>query len=247
MKPRPTSAAANGPLRVFACARTFMRASARARRRAGPGRGSDGLPFAALRVPCGARSSGPSHSSLRSLRSLRSNTCAESDDEARQMRARPEALRSSAAPIRPAQAPHVALRATASVCDAMHATNGSATRHPGRAQRACEALRSTGLVARARSAPRELTRRVCLSAVSAANVASYAAGLQDRAPQGSRSEAKTASPKRWALPGCLVAVPLSASREYNDRDGPKADIRRAQALHGSQAAHSAVEPLRCRR
>ena len=227
--------ATSGPLRLFAIVRSFKFVSARARRRARPGRGSDGLPFASLRVPCGTRSSGPSHNSLRSLRSLRSNTCAESDDEARQMRARPEGLRSSAAPIRPAQAPPGALPATEVVSDTTHTTPLSATRHPGRAQRACEALRSTGLVARARSALRALTRRVCSSAVSAANVASYAAGPPStgsgrsvpstssgaRAPQGSRSEAKTASPARWALPGCPVAAPLPTQRNFNNRKGPK--------------------------
>ena len=244
-----------------------MRESARARRRAGPGRGSDGWPFAALRVPCGARSSGPSHNSLRSLRSLRSNRCDESDDEARQMRARPEdlalqaasglaprplarhkqspglfvsGLTSSAAPIRPAQAPPGALPATASACAASHATTGPATRHPGRAQRACEAPSSAGFGARARSALRALTRCVCSTTVSAANGVSYATGPPStgsgrsvpstssgvRAPQGSRSEAKTASPARWALPGCLVAAPLPAKRKFNDRNAPHAEPSR---------------------
>ena len=53
-------------------------------------------PLAARRVPCGARSRGPSRNSLRSLRSLRSNNLDESEDEARAARARPRALRSSA-------------------------------------------------------------------------------------------------------------------------------------------------------
>ena len=227
--------ATSGPLRLFAIVRSFKFVSARARRRARPGRGSDGLPFASLRVPCGTRSSGPSHNSLRSLRSLRSNTCAESDDEARQMRARPEDLRSSAAPIRPAQAAPGALRATGSVCRATHATNASATRHPGRAQRACEAPSSAGFGARARSALRALTRCVCPTTVSAANGGSYATGPPStgsgrsvpstssgaRAAQGSRSAAKTASPARWALPGCPVAAPTSAKREFKGSNCPR--------------------------
>jgi hypothetical protein len=118
------------PLRLFAGVCFLVPASARATRQTGPGRGSDGWPFAALRVPCGARPSGPSHNSLRSLRSLRSNRCDESDDEARQG-ARPKALRSSAAPIRPAQAPPAALPATGSVCDAPPTTTASATGQPG--------------------------------------------------------------------------------------------------------------------
>ena len=40
-------------------------------------------PFAALRVPCGARSRGPSRNSLHSLRSLRSNNRDESEHDAR--------------------------------------------------------------------------------------------------------------------------------------------------------------------
>ena len=253
----PTSCrvTACGALRLFARVRLCMLASARARRRARPARGSNGWPFAALRVPCGTRSSGPAHNSLRSLRSLRSNTCAESDDEARQMRARPEDLRSSAAPIRPAQAPPAALRATASACEAALTAAGSATRHPGRAQRACAAPSSAGFEARARSALRALlsrihqvvdskglsfsdlraifgrgpittlTRCVCSTTVSAANGGSYATGPRARAAQGSRSEAKTASPARWALPGCLVAAPRPTMRKFKDRTGPIAEAR----------------------
>ena len=157
-----------GPILMFASVRCLMLASARARRRAGPGRGSDGWPFAALRGPCGARSSGPSLNSLRSLRSLRSDSRDESVDEARQG-ARPEALCSSAAPIRPAQAPPAALPATGLVCDVPHATTGSATGQPGRARHACEAPSSTGAGARARSALRALTRRDCSTTVSEAN------------------------------------------------------------------------------
>ena len=55
---------------------------------------------------------------------------------------------------------------------------------PGRAS---EVPRSAGRAALARSATPPLTRRRCLSAESAANVASSAAGPRDRASQGSRS------------------------------------------------------------
>jgi hypothetical protein len=41
------------------------------------------------------------------------------------------------------------------------------------------------------------------------------------AAQGSRSAAKTASPERWALPGCLVAALLPADeRKFNGGIGP---------------------------
>ena len=207
MKPLPKWVAAHGPLRLSACVRSLVHAFVRARRQAAPGRGSDGWPFAALRRPCGARPSGPSHNSLRSLRSLRSDRRDESDDEARQG-ARPEGLRSSAAPIRPTQAPPAALPATGSVCDAPPTTTASATGQPGSARRACEAPSSTGCGARARSAPRDLTRRACSSAANAVSAASCATGPRTRAAQGSRSAAKTASAARRALSGCPVAAPL---------------------------------------
>jgi hypothetical protein len=195
-------------------------------------------------VPCGARSSGPSHNSLRSLRSLRSNRCAESDDIARQG-ARPEALRSSAAPIRPAQAPPAALPASASVIDAPPAPAASATGHPGRAWRACEAPSSAGCGARARSALREPTRRACPSAANAASVASCATGPRTRAAQGSRSAAETASAKRCARPGCPVAAPLPEKREFNDNsNAPQAAPCPSAAFHASPIVLSAVEQPR---
>ena len=215
---------------------------ARAKPQAGHRQRFDAAAFAALRLPCAARSPGPSHNSLRSLRSLRSNRCDESDDEARQMRARPEDLCSSAAPIRPTQAPPAALPATAAVLGVPHATNVSAMGHPGRDQRACEAPSSAGFGARAHSALRELTRRACSTTVSAANGGSCATGPRARAAQGSRSEAKTASPKRWALPGWPVAAPLRAMRTSNVRNGPQAALCTA-AFHPSPVARGAVEQM----
>ena len=63
-------------------------------------------------------------------------------------------------------------------------------------RRACAAPRSTGLEARARSALRQPSRRGCLNAAAEGREVSSAAGPRDRAPQGSRSEARTAAPKR---------------------------------------------------
>jgi len=222
VKPTSSRVAASDPSSLFTGVRSLLLASARARRRARPGRGSDGLPFAALRVPSGTRPSGPSHNSLRSLRSLRSDRCDESVHEAR-WRARPEALLSSAAPIRPAHAAPGALPAVGSVIDAPPTTDAPATGHSGRAQRACKAPSSAGFEARARSALRELTRRACSTTVSAANEGSCATGPRARAAQGSRSEAKAASPERWAWPGCPVAALLRRSRESTDHNSPSVD------------------------
>ena len=90
--------------------------SARARRRAGCGRGSEGLPCAALRVPCDARIPGRWPNSLRSLRSLRSDS--RPPVRARSaLRARPGILCFSAAPTRPTRTPPGALPATILVFD----------------------------------------------------------------------------------------------------------------------------------
>ena len=60
-------------------------------------------------------------------------------------------------------------------------------------------------------APCELTCGICLSAVSEANAASYAAGPWTRASQGSRSEAQTAAAKRHSEPGRAFAAPMPES------------------------------------
>ena len=54
----------------------------------------------------------------------------------------------------------------------------------GRRQRAYAALSSAGLLAARVSALRDLTRRICSSAVSAANVASYATGQETEQRRG---------------------------------------------------------------
>ena len=67
-----------------------------------------------------------------------------------------------------------------------------------------EKRRTCGL---ARSANRELTRCACLSEVNAVNAASCATGPQDRASQGSRSEAKAATVKRCGPPAQAFGAP----------------------------------------
>ena len=75
--------------------------------------------------------------------------------------------------------------------------------HPGRRQRAFEALRSTGLVA-ARSASSSDSSRL-FERSERSERSELRDGLRDRAPQGSRSAAETASTKRCRLPGCAFA------------------------------------------
>ena len=216
--------AASGPLLTLTCVRFLTPASAHARRRAGCGRSADCLP--SLREGALRCSTFWPVAELTSLAALSAFKQPATSQSTKRADARGQQVSASRRRTRRcARTPPGALRVTVSACAAPHATTVSATGHPGSAQRASEALRSTGLVARARSAPRRLTRRVCLSAVSAANGASYAAGPLDRAPQGSRSEAKTASAARCALPGCPVAAPLSAKRKFSGRNVPKADRR----------------------
>ena len=239
MKLRSYPLAGFGALRVLATVPPCVRASVSARRRARPGPGSDGWPFAALRVPCDARLAGPvaelaafaSLSALRHLQRVSSRSA---------LRARPATLCFSAAPIRPAQAAPAALPATGRVFDEARAAKASATGHPGGAQRACEAPSSTGFGARARSALRELTRRACSTTVSVANEGSCATGPRTRAAQGSRSAAKTASPARRALPGCPVAAPLQAKRKFDDSHRPQPSFCTA-AFHAPRVARSAMD------
>jgi hypothetical protein len=85
--------------------------------------------------------------------------------------------------------------------------NVTAKACPGRLRSACEAPSSAGLVARARSAPRQLTCRRLFERSERSERSELGDGPRDRAAQGSRSEAKTAEPKRSSLPGHAFAAP----------------------------------------
>ena len=93
--------------------------------------------------------------------------------------------------------------------------------YPGRRQRAFEALRSTGLVA-ARSASSSDSSRL-FERNERSERSELRDGLRDRAPQGSRSAAETASTKRCRLPGCAFATPQPATRN------PQPAIRNPQS------------------
>ena len=168
----------------------FVHESARARRRAGCGRGSEGLPCAALRVPCDARIPGRWPNSLRSLRSLRSDSRPPVRARSARVRARPGILRFSAAPTRPTHTPPGALRATAVVVRESGTTIACRPEGGAALGRLCAAEKHRDRGRARTRALRHLTRRRCLSAESAANVASYATGPRYRASQGTRSAAK---------------------------------------------------------
>jgi len=146
---------------------------------------------ASRRLPCGAQSRGLRHNSLRSLRSLRSDRCRKSEVEARCARW-PRDLRSSAPQSRCAGQPARAFAAPLVVLWRISADAVARQAVPGGGEFA--ATRSAGLrSARAQRAHPHLTCGSCLSAVSAANVASSAArpqtehrsavGAQRRPPQ----------------------------------------------------------------
>jgi hypothetical protein len=206
--------------RLLAGLGPLVQVSARARRRAGCARGSEGLPFAALRVPCDARIPGRWPNSLRSLRSLRSDSRPPVRSRSARVRARPGILCFSAAPTRPAHTPPGALPATILVFDEWGATIRCRPEGSTAVGRLCaaEKRRERG---RARTrALRHLTRRRCLSAESAANVASYATGPRYRASQGTRSaaEGKHSEPRRRTA---LGPAPQPERHALNDHDQPQ--------------------------
>jgi len=129
-------------------------------------------PFAARRVPCGARSHGPSRNSLHSLRSLRSNNRDESEHDARS-RARPRALRSSA--------PHMSLPTHTHPRLCQH--HRALRRTPRAMQRGgrylgwaiCGAARSAAPGSARAARFVHLTRRDCPSATNEVSAASFAA------------------------------------------------------------------------
>ena len=151
---------------------------------------------AAHRLPCGARPCGPSHNSLRSLRSLRS-------DRVRQVRSR-GALRARAtgppllgAPQARCHLPGRGFAEPTVVCDGRPPSRPSRQAVPGRGDLWGGEEHRAGVGAR--SALRDLTRRTCPSAVSAANVASCAARPQ--AEHRSEVGAKRRPPQHEPLPG----------------------------------------------
>ena len=156
---------------------------ARSQPRRGRGSGRDSAVVPAARLPCAARSCGPPQNSLRSLRSLRSDSCGESVVDARFARC-PQALRCSA-PHTPAAPPAPRLRA-----------GSTEPRRPLDTQlgsRSAGASPGCGLLARAEQ------RRACSPRAQRASTtdlpqllerserserSEFCGGLQDRAAQG---------------------------------------------------------------
>ncbi len=215
-----------GPLRVLVAVR-FPRSKTRAGRvRRCPAASPTVAVGAAHLLPCAARLEGVPHNSLRSLRSLRS-------DRMRQVSSR-SALRAPPSRLR-CSAPHTA---TPPGTACRSSTEGGARRVPalvpakgcpGRARSACEALRSAGFMARARSAPRGHFWRILFERSERSERSELCAGPWTRAPQGSRRAAPTASVARRAPPGQPFAATTRNARKrtLNVGSGPIPATREA--------------------
>ena len=178
---------------------------------------------AARRLPCGARARGPAQNSLRGLRPLRSDNCAESDHEAR-IRARPRALRSSAPHMRAAARPHTPLLGRCPLFSPRETLRSPSRRAvPGRGDLCGGEKRRPGVGAR--SALRKLTRGSCPSAATEGRVASSAA--RPRAEHRSAVGAARRPPQHEPLPGTdRRDAPIVASETFvNVRNGPFANPR----------------------
>jgi hypothetical protein len=188
-----------GPLQLFAGGRSFVSSARRGRWY--PVRAHAVAVGAARRLHCAARSGVAPKNSLRSLRSLRSDSFGESVHEARCAR-RPRPCAARRPRNRPCRVPPAAQAPSGRACSKHR--NASAKARAGSRRRAYAQPRSAGLVDRARSAHRELTRRNCLTIVSAANEGSFSTGPRDRASQGTLAQRGQAL-KRRRLPARAFA------------------------------------------
>ncbi len=161
-----------------------------------------GAVSASLRLHCGARSGVASQNSLCSLRSLRSNSCAESDNEARC--APPLLICPPRRPKSPQRMPPAALchGLFFSIAKPDVPAKARAGRPSRRALRGAEKPLARG---RARSALRGLTRRNCPNAANEVSVVSSATGHETEHRRGVGAQRRP--PRRSAAAAC-PPVPL---------------------------------------
>ena len=195
-----------GPLQSSAGDRLVRRSARRGRRH--PAEAHAVAVCASLRLHCGARSEVARPNSLRSLRSLRSDNRRGSVLDARCAR-RPRPCAPRRHRNRPRRVPPAA---QAPVVFVAEARDVSAKACPGGLRSASEAPSSAGLVARARSALRQLTCRRLFERSERSERSEFGDGPRDRAAQGSRRAATTAEAKRSGLPGQAFAAPTNAGQ-----------------------------------
>ena len=166
----------SGSLPLFVVVRRSCRVLARR-----GGRCPAGAPTVAVglagRLLCDARSEAAPHNSLRSLRSLRSDKCGESDHDARAVRAPTSDLRFS--PPHKSPQPGTTHRAATLMVFDCKGHGGVSKAVGGCASAATYAAPSNAGLAAARvSAQRLLTRRDCPSATNEVSEASFATGRE---------------------------------------------------------------------
>jgi hypothetical protein len=219
------------------------------------------------RLPCGARACGASRNSLRELRSLRSDNRDESDHEARCARRRKPCAPRHRTGAAPAARPRLGSSSARSLwrgagarqASSLPCSGASRARCPrsalllkrrmvplakpwaGVRWRACAAASSAGLAGSARSAPRDLTRRGCLSAVNAVRAASSATPRKPE--QHSAVAAQRRPPHRHATAHPPTALHQPSTRTAvlpTVRNGVVADFR--PSLH---SIHRGRRHARC--
>jgi hypothetical protein len=191
-------------VRMCRSGRMLLRSASRGRRH--PAGAHGGAVFASLRLHSGARSevARPTHFA-HSVRYVQTTAASQLTKRAARADLEPALL------VTPQIAP-AGCRLPRGQRLALFVTKRdvSAKACPGRLRSACEAPSSTGLVARARSALRQLTCRRLFEHSERSERRELGDGPRDRAAQGSLSEAKTAEPKRSSLPGRAFAAPSCA-------------------------------------
>ncbi len=115
-------------------------------------------------------------------------------------------------------------------------TNASTKARPGRPEGASEALRSAGLVARARSALRGLTCRHLFERSERSERSEFGDGPRDRAPEGSRRY--PADRRSEALRPAWVRLCRTNRSTYRDRSRTATGRELAvQSIHASPWSH----------
>ena len=216
-----SSTSALDSLRSFAWDRLVRRLAHRGRRY--PAGAHAGAVGAARRLHCDARPEVVPHNSLRSLRSLRSNTCGKSVHEARCAR-RPRSCASRRPKIAPAG--YRLPRSSAQVFSTK-AASGSTKARPGSLRRALRGAEKRRAGGGARSAHQELTCRILFERSERSERSELcgrhstehrrAVGPQGRPP---RTKCRRLPGRAFVAPTCASHRPMSATGRKQASTGP---------------------------
>ena len=163
------------------------------------------------RLRCDARHEVAPHNSLRALRALRSDKCGESVHDARACGTRRPRPCASQPPLnRPARVPPAARAAV--VPFLAHATAVFAKGRVGRPTREFWRRGAKGSRQARVSAPRELTRRTCLSAANEVSEASCATGREAEHHRAACAQRRPPKLERGGLPARPFAATTLAAK-----------------------------------